>query len=74
MGWQDIIAKLEKRYNRIPKTNEQFDDELLSNALKVAKGSLRKDIECFAGELSISMQTLRERSNRGTKRSPFGIG
>jgi hypothetical protein len=40
----------------------------------VAKGSLRKDIEFFAIELSISMETLREKSNRGTQRSPFGSG
>ena len=47
---------------------------LLFNALSVAKGSLRKDIECFSKELSISMETLRENQNRGTQRSPFGIG
>jgi hypothetical protein len=35
---------------------------------------LRKDIECFARELSINMETLREKSNCGTQRSPFGIG
>lgn len=74
MGWQDIVLKLEKRYKNIPKTDEQFENELLFNALNVAKGSLRKDIECFARELSISMETLREKSNRGTQRSPFGIG
>lgn len=74
MGWQDIVTKLEKRYKNIPKTDEQFENELLFNALTVAKGSLRKDIECFTRELSISMETLREKSNRGTQRSPFGIG
>jgi len=73
-GWQDIVTKLEKRYNSIPKTDEQFEHEMLIKALFVAKGSLRKDIECFAKELSINMETLREKSNRGTQRSPFGIG
>lgn len=74
MGWQDIVTKLEKRYKKIPKTDEQFEDKLLFDALVIAKGSLRKDIECFARELSISMETLKEKSNRGTQKSPFGIG
>ena len=73
MGWQDVVTKLEKRYKNIPKTDEQFEEKLLFNALNIAKGSLRKDIECFARELSISMETMREKSNRGTQRSPFGI-
>ena len=68
MGWQDIITKLEKRYKNIPKTDEQFKNELLFNALTVAKGSLRKDIECFARELSISVETLREKLNYGKER------
>ena len=64
-GWQDIVTKLEKRYKNIPKTDEQFEDKLLFNALTVAKGSLRKDIECFARELSITRETLREKYNTG---------
>jgi hypothetical protein len=54
MGWQDIVTKLEKRYKNIPRTDETFENELLINALSVAKGSLRKDIEHFAKELQDS--------------------
>jgi len=74
MGWQDIVTKLEKRYKNIPKTNKQFENELLFKALSVAKGSLLIDIENFSKELSINKETLREKSNRGTQKSPFGIG
>lgn len=61
LGWQNIIQKLERRYKSIHNTDEQFENELLFNALKVAKGSLRNDIECFAKELSINMETLRQK-------------
>jgi hypothetical protein len=74
MGWQDIVTKIEKRYKNIPKSDEQFVDELLHNALNVTTGSLHKDIDSFRRELNISMQTLREKSNVGTQRSPFSIG
>lgn len=75
LGWESIVGKLEKRYKNIPKTDEQFENDLLCDALMVAKGSLRKDIEIFARELSINIETLREKkSNIGTQRSPFGIG
>jgi len=72
-GWQDIVTKLERKYKVIPKTDEMFENEMLLNALSVAKGSLRKDIECFSLELSINVETLREKQNNGTQRSPFGI-
>ncbi len=74
MGWQDIVTKLEKRYKHIPKTDEYFETKMLINALLVSKGTLRKDIECFARELSINMESLRDKSNRGTQRNSFGIG
>ncbi len=74
MGWQVIVEKLERRYKTIPKTDEQFEDEVLFNALLVVKGSLRKDIECFARELTLNMESLREKPKRGTQRSSFGIG
>jgi hypothetical protein len=64
MGWQNIVTKLEKRYKNIPKTDKQFENELLFNALSVVKGSLRKDIECFAKELSINMETLKNMKQR----------
>jgi hypothetical protein len=75
MGWKDVVEQIERRYKKIKRTNETFEDELILNALSVTKGSLHKKIECFAMELSMNMETLREKkSNRGTQRSPFGIG
>ena len=78
MGWEIIIDKLDRRYKSIPKTDEQFDNKLLIDAMAVAKGSLYKDIVCFTKELMINMETLSEKNddnkNKGTQRSPFGIG
>ena len=64
LGWQDIVLKLEKRYKKIEKTDEQFKNELLINALYFTNGSLRKDIKCFAKELSINTEALIEKQNR----------
>ncbi len=71
--WLDIINKIEKRYKSIPRTDEQFDNTMLLDALSVSKGKLRKDIETLSRELSINLETIRNK-NRGTQRSPFGIG
>jgi hypothetical protein len=62
VGWQEIVKKLEHRYKSIPKTNEQFTNKVLIDALSVSKGNLKKDIECFGRELSINMETLRTKS------------
>ena len=74
--WEDVVQKIEKRYKNIPRTDEEFVNELLFNALNVTKGSLHEDIKCFARELSINLETLRDKykPNRGTQRSHFGIG
>lgn len=64
IGWKQIIDKLEKRYKVIPKTNQQFENKLLINALNVANGSLKKDIEMFMRELSINIETLRLKNNK----------
>ena len=61
LGWKDITDKLQSRYKNIPKTDEQFEDKLIVNALTVAKKSLHKDIECFARELAINLDTLRNK-------------
>lgn len=75
MGWRNIVTKLEKRYKNIRKTDEEFTDELIYNALFVTKGSLHNDIKNFARELSLNKETLREKkSNYGTQRNPFAIG
>lgn len=71
-GWQDIVTKLEKRYKSIPTSDVQFEKRLVIDAMNVAKGQLLKDLECFARELDINVQTLNEK--QGTQRSPFGIG
>jgi hypothetical protein len=68
------MEKLERRYKSIPRTDEEFENKMLTDALSVTKGTLHKDIEGFAKELSISMETLRNDGRVGTQRSPFGIG
>ena len=59
--WKDIVTKLEKRYKHIPKTNEQFENNLVINALQVSKGSLYRDIKCFSRELDINVESLRDK-------------
>lgn len=73
LGWIDVIDSIEKRYKNIQRTNESFENSLISDALKVTKGKLNKQIETFARELSINIETLHS-TNRGTQRSPFDIG
>ena len=63
LGWKEVTEKIKKRYKDIPKTDEEFESELLVNALKVTKGSLRNDIECFAKELKINTETLANKYN-----------
>ena len=76
MGWKDVTEAIERRYKLpIDKTNEQFEDKLIQNAISVTRGSIKAKLISFAKELSISHETLREKNtNRGTQRSPFGIG
>jgi hypothetical protein len=58
LGWQNIVTQLERRYKHIPETNEQFENKLVINALRVTKGSLLRDIRCFSQELGINLATL----------------
>lgn len=71
LGWSIIVEKIERRYKSIPRTDEQFENKLIINALSVSKGSLQKDIKFFAKELELNIKTL---NNKGTPRSPFDIG
>jgi hypothetical protein len=77
LGWVDIIETIEKRYkNPIKKTDESFENSLLTEALKVTKGKLNKQIQMFARELQINVDTLHSnyKEKKGTQKSPFGIG
>lgn len=62
LGWKDIVKSIEKRYKTIPKTEEQFQDKLVVNAIGVTKGGLKSSIECFARELSLNLETLRQKN------------
>ena len=61
MGWEVIIEKLQKRYKTIGKTDVKFTDDLLSKALSVSSGSLKKDIISFIDEMAINLETLRNK-------------
>lgn len=74
LGWRDVIKKIESRYKRIPRTDEQFEQIMLPKALAKTRGSLQRDIIVFAKELELNLESKREKNNRGTQRSPFGIG
>lgn len=74
LGWSDVIKKIESRYKRIPRTDEAFEQIMLPKALAKTRGSLQRDIIVFAKELELNLESKREKNNRGTQRSPFGIG
>jgi hypothetical protein len=73
-GWVDVINAIDERYKNIEQSDEQFENELLLNALAVTNGKLHKLIITFAKELSLNLSSLKEKENnkRGNHRSPFG--
>lgn len=74
LGWSNVIKKIESRYKRIPRTDEQFEQVMLLKALGKTRGTLHGAIRVFAKELELTLESKREKNNRGTQRSPFGIG
>ncbi len=74
LGWRDVVIKLESRYKRIPRTDEQLDQIMLRKAMGKTRGSLQRAIIVFAKERELTLESTREKNNRGTQRSPFGIG
>lgn len=61
LGWNDITSKLEKRYKNITRTDEEFTDKLVTDALQVAKGKLHESIINFSRELNINIKTLSDK-------------
>lgn len=61
LGWKTIIDKLEKRFKTIEKTEQSFENKLVEDAIRDTKGTLRNDLEAFARELSINIETLRSK-------------
>ena len=61
LGWKTIIERLDKRFKTIEKTDQLFENVLLTDAIRVAKGGLRSELEAFARELSINIETLRSK-------------
>lgn len=66
MQWQDVQKQIKTRRRTIrPDDSVQFGDTLVKNALELAqqKGhkKLAETIERFARELSINIQTLRDK-------------
>ena len=78
LNWIDIIEQLEKRFRKeIPRTDEEFSEDVLTNSIATTRGKLQQSLIAFAKEISISNTTLVEKevSKRvGNHRSPFGIG
>ncbi len=73
LGWREIIEILEKRYKYIKKTDEQFTNQMVYDALEVAKGKLYIKIENFAGELQMYLESLHDKKRNGTQKSPFDL-
>lgn len=73
LGWREVIETLEKRYKYIEKTDEQFTNQMIYDALDVAKGTLYNIIERFAAEVQMNLETYYNNKNKGTQKSPFDL-
>lgn len=64
LGWSDVTEAIEKELKgKITKDEKQsFENYLVADAVKVATGKVKELIEAFARELSINMETLRDKS------------
>ncbi len=63
MGWKDVIRALDKKFKAIAKTDDQFTNEILMDAIRAAASDMMlvKTLETFAKELDINMETLRKK-------------
>lgn len=62
LGWKDVQELISKRYKNIPKSDVQFSDGVVTDAIEVLKqGKLLETIQAFGRELSINVQTLHEK-------------
>jgi len=48
MGWRDVASRIRKMYKHIPATDQEFQEELIINALSCTSGAMREQIEVFA--------------------------
>ena len=62
IGWSNVCETIEK-FSRKPieKNTTPFTKELLTHALNVSGGKLKKQISCFAKELNFNIQTIHEK-------------
>jgi hypothetical protein len=60
LGWSDIVDIIGRRYHTIEKTDVQFSDKLLLEAISITSGGLKNRLEIFAKELSINLETIRD--------------
>ena len=65
LGWSTIIDSIERLHRTtIIRTDEQFTKQLLLDAIVVSKGILKHQLEAFARELDINIETLRNKPHR----------
>jgi hypothetical protein len=64
LGYKPIIDLIEKRYKIIKRTDVEFNDMIVLNALSISKGKLKNLIECFAKELNINKHTLNDKERK----------
>lgn len=58
---KDVIKEIENKYKDIPESDNQFSKTIVKNALSIVSGKLQKNIEAFARELDINIETLRNK-------------
>lgn len=63
LGWEPIIKSIDRHFRKpIIMTEIEFTDEVLANAILTTKGSLKEQLKAFALELSINLDTIRNKS------------
>lgn len=63
MGWKDVVESIERKYKSVEVDPDvQFTNQLLFDAISVAPPKIKSQLEIFAKELQINLQTIRSKT------------
>jgi len=63
LGWKDVIDSIESKIKNIQEDVElQFERSYIIEAINISKGPLLRNLEAFARELEMNLETYAEKS------------